>query len=379
MNAPMTWPEPREPIVPAQRGGLAFRSGISAKALMAMQFAPINHVVPGYLAEGLTLLAGAPKIGKSWMALNLGVAIASGRPAFGSIPVEQGDVLYLALEDNPRRLKRRLLHMGVTSPPDRLTFCTEWPDLDSGCLDEISAWIGTVEKPTLIVVDVLAKVRPDASGKDSAYEADYRTLTGLQVLAGQHGLAIVVVHHTRKMEAEDPFDSVSGTRGLTGAADTVLVLKRDSGTPRTILYGRGRDVEEIETAFEFNRDSGTWKIVGAAHEVAKTDERQIILDTLRDAAKPLSSREVSDLTGKSYEAIRRTITRMVHSGESERRGQGQYTCPTCPTVPPDDDGEVSGTHGTGGTPFCEPPSRSARGYILAPGEDDDDPIGEWDG
>lgn len=329
------WAEPTAPIVPPRRRREpAWRRGITAAALMKMDFPPINYVVPGYIAEGLTLLAGSPKIGKSWMGLGLGVAIASGRPAFGSIPVDQGDVLYLALEDNPRRLKRRLLKMGVTTPPERLTLCTEWPGLDDGCVDEIADWIASVEKPTLIVVDVLSKVRPGADGKDSAYDADYRTLTGLQMLAGHHGLAIVVIHHTRKMEADDPFDSVSGTRGLTGAADTVLVLKRDSGTPRTILYGRGRDVEEIETAMEFDREGGTWGIIGAAHEVAKTDERQIILDTLRGSANPLSAREVSDLTDKSYEAVRRTITRMVKSGELERKGQGQYACPT---VPPDAD------------------------------------------
>lgn len=317
----------------------AFRAGITAKALMAMQFAPINYVVPGYVVEGLTLLAGAPKIGKSWMALGMAVAIASGAPAFGSIPVEQGDVLYLALEDNPRRLKRRLLKMGILTPPERLTFCTEWPGLDDGCLDEISAWIAAVERPTMIVVDVLAKVRPDASGKDSAYEADYRTLTGLQMLAGHHRLAVVVVHHTRKMEADDPFDSVSGTRGLTGAADTVLVLKRDSGTPRTILYGRGRDVEEIETAFEFDRDNGTWGIVGAAHEVGRTDERQIILDTLKASEGPLSPQEVSDLTGKSRTAIRQTLTRMASAGEIVKQGYGRYTCHTCHTVTLDGDQE----------------------------------------
>lgn len=341
---------PAQPMMAQSRGrkpvGSFLRQGISAAALMTMQFDPINYVVPGYIAEGLTVLAGSPKIGKSWWALGVGIAVAAGRPAFGSIAVEQGDVLYLALEDNRRRLKRRLLKMGVTSPPDRLTVCTEWPSLDEGCLDEINAWIASVDRPLLIVVDVLTKVRGAANGKDSAYEADYRTLTGLQMIAGQHGLAIVVVHHTRKMEAEDPFDSVSGTRGLTGAADTVLVLKRDSGTPRTTLYGRGRDIEEIETAFEFERDSGTWRVVGAAHEVAKTDERQIILDTLREAGKPLSAREVSDLTGKSYETIRRTMTRMVHSEEIERKAQGQYTCPTCPTVPPAAHPAPSGTGGT---------------------------------
>ena len=382
----------------------AYKAGISAKALMAMQFAPINYVVPGYIAEGLTLLAGSPKIGKSWMALGLGVAIASGRPAFGSIPVDQGDVLYLALEDNPRRLKRRLLKMGVIAPPGRLTLCTSWPDLESGCLEEIATWIGDVEKPTLIVVDVLTKVRPDASGKDSAYEADYRTLTGLQMLAGEHGLAIVVVHHTRKMEAEDPFDSVSGTRGLTGAADTVLVLKRDTGTPRTILYGRGRDVEEIETALEFNRDSGTWGIVGAAHEVAKTDERQIILDVLKASKGPLSPQEVSDLTGKSSASVRQTLTRMAAADEIVKQSYGRYACHTCHSVTVGEDqqsapakeapAEVSHsepapvtptpapaatvTGVTGVTGFRDPPPTSGLGYILAPGEDDDDADAGWE-
>lgn len=328
------WPDTGAPVAPAKpRRVPAWRRGVTAAALMAMHFDPINYVVPGYVAEGLTILAGAPKIGKSWMALGMALSIASGRPAFGSIPVDQGDVLYLALEDNPRRLKRRMHKMGVTIAPERLTLCTEWPGLDEGCVDEIGEWIASVERPTLIVVDVLSKVRPSDGGKDSAYDADYRTLTGLQTLAGAHGLAIVVVHHTRKMEADDPFDSVSGTRGLTGAADTVLVLRRDNGTPRTVLYGRGRDVEEIETAFEFDRDNGTWRIVGAAHEVGRTDERQSILNVLREGAKPMTARDISDILGKPYDAVRKTLARMAHRDEVGREGRGLYTCPNGPNVP----------------------------------------------
>lgn len=175
------WPQAAPPITPARRRREpAWRRGISAAALMQMDFPPINYVVPDYVAEGLTLLAGAPKIGKSWMSLGLGVAIASGRPAFGSIPVDQGDVLYLALEDNARRLKRRLLKMGVTTPPERLTLCTDWPGLDEGCVDEIAEWIASVEKPTLIVVDVLSKVRPSDGGKA-------RLALDLMLWTGQRG------------------------------------------------------------------------------------------------------------------------------------------------------------------------------------------------
>jgi RecA-family ATPase len=186
---------------------------------MALTFEPVSYVIPGYICEGLTVLAGSPKLGKSWMTLAWALAVSSGRPAFGSIPVLLGDVLYLALEDNQRRLKKRLLHMGVTDAPERLTFHTDWPDLDNGCVLAVEQWLDAHSDARLIVVDVLAKVRGMA-GKEWAYEADYKVLSGLQALAGRYGVAIVVVHHTRKMEADDPFDSVSGTRGLTGAADT---------------------------------------------------------------------------------------------------------------------------------------------------------------
>ncbi|MAF30479.1 MAG: recombinase A [Croceicoccus sp.] len=333
----------------------AYRSGITASALMAMQFEPIRYVVNGYIAEGLTVLAGAPKIGKSWMALNIAIAVASGKPAFGTVPCSHGDVLYLALEDNNRRLRSRISKMGIGEPPERLTLCTSWPSLADGAVQEIEAWANAVKNPVLVFVDVLAKVRDSANGKDSAYDADYRTLTGLQELAGKLGIAIVPLHHTRKMEADDPFDSVSGTRGITGAADTVLVLKRDIGTGRTVLYGRGRDIEEIETAFDFDRDIGTWQVIGAAADFAKTDERQEIRDVLQDAGKALNAREVSDLLGKSYEAVRKTLTRMAHSGEIEKEGRGLYSCPNCPNVPNDADTPLDWDNGTDGTGYRKDP------------------------
>lgn len=333
---------------------LVRRSGITASALFAKGFVPIRYVVKGYIAEGATLLAGAPKIGKSWMALNIAVAIASGRPVFGAIPCTAGDVLYLALEDNQRRLKSRLLTMGVAAP-ERLTFMTEWPALDADCIEEMEAWIADSANPALIVVDVLTKIRPATRDNAPLYEGDYRALGGLQRLAGAHGIAVLILHHTRKMEAEDPFDSVSGTRGLTGAADTVLVLKRDMGGGRTVLYGRGRDVQEIETAFEFRQANGTWAIVGEAHEVARTDERQIILDILKASATPLTAREVSDLSGGGYEATRKTLTRMVAAKEVERTGRGLFTCPNCPIVPI----TVNWDNGTVGTAYREESHRLA--------------------
>lgn len=303
--------------------GAAYKKGISAAALMAKDFAPIRNVIAGYVIEGLTLLAGAPKIGKSWMALGWGVSVASGTPAFGTIAVEQGDVLYLALEDNERRLKKRLRKMGIVAP-ERLTLVTQWPDLDNGCIAEMEAWVDDVTNPMLIIVDVFNKVRPATGRGEPQYEADYRALGGLQAFASARNIAIVIVHHTRKMEAEDPFDTVSGSRGLTGAADSVLVLHREAGTGTPKLYGRGRDIEEIENVMNFDAHRATWRVVGEAWAIAKTDERQQILDVLNKSPEPMSPKDVAEQLGKERSNINKLLIRMVDEDKASRVGTGLY-------------------------------------------------------
>ncbi len=315
---------------PQLTAGYKYQGGISASALMQKTFAEIRYIIPGYVAEGLTVLAGAPKVGKSWMTLGWALSVAGERPAFGSLDPDAGDVLYLALEDNERRLQKRIRLMAVDSVPERLTLMTEWPSIDDGCVDEITHWIENVPQPRMVIVDVLAKVRGAVKGKETAYDSDYHLITGLQRLAGKYGIAIVVVHHTRKMPADDPFDAVSGTRGLTGAADTVLVLQADNGTGKMMLYGRGRDIEEVETCVRFEADNRTWEIVGLAHEIARSDERQLILDLLRKAGKPMKVNEVSEALGKTNDATRQSLTRMARAGEIKKISRGWYECHTCP-------------------------------------------------
>lgn len=314
---------------------LAATHGITGAALAAKQFAPARFLVPGYLPDGTTLLAGAPKIGKSWMALNIAEAIAAGMPVFGIFQCRAGDVLYLALEDNERRLKGRREKMGAP-PSERITFMTHWPILDEGGLEEMEAWIRSVPDPVLIVVDVLTKVRPRTSENAQVYEGDYRALTGMHRIASDHGISILVVTHTRKAQADDPFDAVSGTRGLTGAADTVLVLKRDMAAGRVVLYGRGRDIAEVETVVEFAPERGSWRIVGPAAELGRSDERQAILDILAEAGRPLSAREVADMAKQSYDNVRCTLARMALADEIGKQGRGLYCCLSCPEVPSGD-------------------------------------------
>ena len=301
--------------------------GIRASELQALQFPPIKYVIPGYIVEGLTIFAGRPKLGKSWCCLDWGGAVASGGVAFGSIQCEEGDVLYLALEDNQRRLKSRLEKvLPVGEWPNRLTFWTECKRLDRGGLDAIRNWIIEAKQPRLVMIDVIAGVRPDKRGNETLYGADYRAIEGLHGLARDHGLAIVVVTHVRKMDADDPLDTVSGTLGFTGAADSVLVLNRDS--QGVTLYGRGRDIEEIETAVQFDRDLCRWSILGQADDVRRSDERQQIIEALGDSPKPTGPAEIAKGTGMKAGNIRKLLTKMATAGEIKKVGYGKYSLNT---------------------------------------------------
>ena len=297
--------------------------GITAAALQGMEFPPIKYVVEGYLTEGLTIFAGRPKLGKSWLCLDIAGAVAMGGVAFGKIDVEAGDVLYAALEDNLRRLQSRMRRVTPTGDwPDRLTFWTEMKRLDEGGLAAVRAWVEAADNPRLIIIDTLAKVRGSRSEKDTAYESDYKAMTELHKLASEKGLAIVLVHHVRKMEAEDPLDTVSGTLGLTGAADTVLVLNRSG--QGTTLYGRGRDIEEIETAVQFERDLCRWTILGEASEVHRSDERTTIVEAMREAGDVMTVSDMVAATGMNRNNLDQLLYKMRRAGAIERIKAGTY-------------------------------------------------------
>ncbi len=308
---------------------------ITARDLCSLQFAPIKYVVPGYIAEGLTLLAGKPKIGKSWLSMDIALAVAAGGACLGGISCEPGDVLYLALEDNRRRLQSRIRKLwemeslaNQTPVPERLHLATEWPRASEGGTAAIRDWIDQHPGARLVVVDVLAMFKTIAKGRDQTlYEADYLAIKELQVLAMDTGVAIVVVHHTRKSGAEtDPFEKVSGTLGLSGAADTTIILDRDQNG--CTLYGRGRDIEEIETAVEFDRQSCRWRALGHASEVSRTHERSVILTTLADNREPMRPAEIADLLGLKRNNVRQLIFKMAKAGEVVKTGgHGRYAHP----------------------------------------------------
>jgi hypothetical protein len=298
----------------------------NAVELMNMTFAPIKYVVPGVVVEGLTLLGGKPKIGKSWLLLHTAIAVARGGFTLGDIHCIEGDVLYCALEDNLRRLKSRMLKLlGAQPPPERLRFRCELPRLTEGGLDAIKDWISSVSHPRLIIIDTLAMVRAPKHKEQTQYDADYAAVLELRTLANKHGLAVVVVHHLRKMTADDPFDTISGTLGLTGAPDSTLVLKHDSGGSGTIvLHGRGRDLVEIEKALTFNRDACVWTIAGELPDVKRSGERKAVLAAMKEIDAPASAREIAAYTRLKTVNVQRMLQRLVTDGAVKRLQRGKY-------------------------------------------------------
>src|SRR4051812_23677148 len=208
----------------ASPGGIA--GTISAVELMAMEFKPTRFVIPDILPEGLSLLVGKPKKGKSWMSLGMCEAVATGGKAFGIKNCGQGDALYLALEDHPKRLQKRLRKvLDGRSAPERMYFHTQWPRLGEGGAEALDEWLCSHPETRLVVIDTLAKIRKPAHGQN-IYTEDYAALEELMPLAAEHSINISVVHHLRKMAAADPMDEISSSTGLTAGVDGFMILRR---------------------------------------------------------------------------------------------------------------------------------------------------------
>jgi hypothetical protein len=299
--------------------------GMTSVELDAATYALPTYVVPGFIVEGLTLLAGKPKTGKSWLMMHVAIAVARGAFTLGDIYCAKGDVLYLGLEDNKRRLQRRLKKLLDGQPaPKNLRFLSagEMPLLSQGGLELLQLWIEQEKSPKLIVVDVLAKVRDRRQKDQGLYDADYAAMQGIKALADAYGIAVVVIHHLRKLDAEDPLDQISGTTGLAGSADTVLVLNRTRAG--TVLQGRGRDIEDIDKAVQFDPGTCTWAILGNASSVQYSGERAAVLTALREAAGPTSLADLAAANGMKANNVRQLLLKLIRDGAVERTGRGKY-------------------------------------------------------
>jgi len=311
--------------------------------LRAQRFDPLRFAVPGLIPEGFTLLIGPPKAGKSWLLLDMLLAVAAGGRALGTIPTgPPRRVLYLALEDGDRRMQSRCAHLlgALGEIPDLFTYATIVAPGAAAAL--IESYLDRYPDTALVVVDTLGKVMPPAAQGESAYQRDYRVGSALKRLSERRsGLAVVVAHHDRKAGADDFVDAVSGTHGLAGAADTVVVLDRKRQATDALLKITGRDVAEEIYALRV-RDGMAWTLDGAdlpaaaaaAHRRqdggALGDRSNDILDFIRRHADGISAAKVEAEFG---EGTRRYLARLFDAGRLVKPRRGVYALPPTASQP----------------------------------------------
>ena len=305
---------------------LLIPQGISFEEIATKKLPEPKWVVPGLLPVGLSELAGKPKIGKSWLTLDLSIAVASGGKVLGTYEAKRGAVLHLALEDTQRRFQDRLRRvLDGTPPPSGGQFFAQWPCVERHGHEALRRALDTTKDVRLVIVDTLAKMRTRPSGNGgSLYSEDYEALGQLKSIADEYGVGLLVVHHTRKQTSDDPVDSPSGSTGNTGAIDTLLVLRRERGEADASLFITGRDIEEQEIALQMDKRTMRWKALGRAEDYRLSIERKEVIDALKELGHAAAPHEVSELIGKTRGATKVLMLRMVNAGQLWKTPEGQY-------------------------------------------------------
>ena len=248
---------------------------IDADTLQSTAYEPVSFVVDDLLPQGLHLLAGAPKIGKSWLALWLCLCAAQGKPlwTFATRPCE---VLYLCLEDSFQRIQSRLFDLTEDAPPT-LHFAVMSQQLHNGLVEQIEQFLKEHPQTRLIVIDTLQRIH--TVGNDAnPYASDYRDIGVLKALADKHRIAILLVHHLWKMNDDDPMNMISGTTGLSGATDSNFVLRKSQRRENTAtLYCTGRDIAYVYFSAEMESLLREYR-QECAYITETYDQRQLTAD-----------------------------------------------------------------------------------------------------
>lgn len=249
--------------------------------LAEREIAPMRWSVEGLIPEGAVLLGGRPKMGKSFLALQAAEAVANGEPFLGRA-TQQGTVLYLALEDNDRRMKERLRNnwAGRRGRLHTAYDCPHWAD---GGEKQIRRWLTEHPQARMVVIDTWGRVAPAQKGRGESYTEVYGVQAQVQAVALDHHVTVILVTHTRKpVVGGDYLDAILGSTAIPGSADAILVLERDRHSEAAVLYGTGRDLGETQVRL-MQEQGGGWRL--------QTDEDFLRADSVGRAILDLLARE----------------------------------------------------------------------------------------
>lgn len=274
-----------------------FLETVTMSELYDEVYTPKMPIIDGLLYRGVYLFVGAPKVGKSFAMAQIGYHISCGKSLWGR-EVKTGTVLYLALEDEFSRLQSRLYKMFGIEEIDNFHFATASKSIGDGLDYQLEKFVNENNDTTLIIIDTLQKVREIGNEKFS-YAKDYEIVTSLKKFADENNLCILLVHHTRKQEADDSFDTISGTNGLLGAADGAFVLEKKKRTDnKAVLSISGRDQQDQKLHLEFNRERCIWELVEEETDFFKEPK-----DELLEKISTIVTKENPNWSGTASELI----------------------------------------------------------------------------
>lgn len=254
-------------------------------------------LIDGMLYPGVQLFAGPPKLGKSFFVAQLAYHVSTGTPLWG-YPVRRGTVLYLALEDDYGRLQKRLYQMFGVESTDNLYFSVSAGQIGNGLDEQLENFVREHPDTVLVIIDTLQKVR-EMGGDKYSYANDYEIITRLKNFADSKGICLVLVHHTRKQQADDPYDMISGTNGLMGAADGAFLLKKEKRTANAAtLDVSGRDIQDQRFYLKRNTERLIWEL----EKIETEPWREPPEPLLEEVAKHINA-EQPDWEGTSTEFI----------------------------------------------------------------------------
>ena len=275
-------------------------------------------LIDGLLYPGIYIFAGAPKLGKSFLMAQLAYHISTGTPLW-NYTVRKGTVLYLALEDDYHRLQERLYRMFGTESTDNLLFSVSAGQLGNGLDEQLTRFIAEHPDTKLIIIDTLQKVR-DIGGDNYSYANDYEIITRLKKFADSYGICLLLVHHTRKQNADDKFDMISGTNGLLGAADGGFILRKEQRTSNAAtLEVSGRDQPDQKIYLNRNPETLVWELEKTETELWKQPPDPL-LENISDKITKENSEwqgtptELVDFLGADIKANALTMKLNINAG-----------------------------------------------------------------
>lgn len=346
---------------------------IDGETLQDMRFQPGKFTIDTLLPQGISMLGGAPKNGKSWMVLAWCVRVAKGEPVW-NLPVKQGSTLYLCLEDPLRRVQDRLLQLTDEAPPNAF-FATAAKKLGQGLCEQIREFIHEHPDTVLVAIDTFQIVR--SSGQDISYASDYEEVRELKKLADELQISILLVHHLRKQGASDPLNKLSGTTGISGAMDAIFILDRGQRSEgAATLVCTGRDIETRKLDLRFSKSDCTWELVQDSLEnraMEMPEELVALIEFMRSVQRFSSSNTqlanaVGKLTGKEIapKSLKQMMNRWRYALEEKgvffqsRRSNGQRLVTiSYSSVTPDSDESAASdatSNSAGFTVPCDPDS-----------------------